>query len=279
METNRRLYTPTLASLSVAAALILFSSNAAASQPQAPKGVPAAAKYHTRGKVWVLEKDSRQVVWYQNGLKKAEGAYSGGQRQGQWRFWFGNGKIKGEGAFKSNLREGPWKLYRKNGVLRSAGDYVKNRREGHWKFYMTDGKTVESEGPYVGGMKNGEWNSYYDNGQVFYKGQYKNDLADGGWTYFYKNGKPYQKGNFRKDVRVGEWTICIQPGGPCGKEFMRSGQTPRTTRIDLDTLNGNSKRRFSGQDTSDPKALLESLDTGGVPDRVPDSIPNSSWQD
>lgn len=277
MEFNCRFYMPTAATLSLAGALFLFSSNAAASQPQPPKGVPAGATYHTRGKVWVLENAKNQTVWYQNGLKKAEGEYRDRKRAGPWKFWFENGKLKGEGGFQANLREGPWKLYTKTGILRSAGEYRKNRREGQWQYYFSSGK-VESEGPYKGGLKNGDWVSYYDNGQVFYKGQYQNDLANGLWTYYYKNGKPYQKGQFRKDVRIGQWLICIHPGGPCGKENLRSGQTPRTTRIDIKTLNTDARGRFKGQDTSNPKALLESLDTGGVPDKVPDSLPNN-WQD
>ena len=144
-----------------------------------------------------------------------------------------------------------------------------------WTFYYSSGK-VESRGPYVGGLKNGEWISYYDNGQIFYKGNYQNDFAQGNWNYFFQNGQPYQTGEFRKDVRVGEWTICIQPGGPCGKEQLRSGQTPRTTHIDLNTLNGDGPQPQG--DTSNPKALLESLDTGGVPDEVPSSLPNN-WQE
>ena len=257
----------------LALALALWASNAAASQPSPPAGVPAGASFHEGGKVWVLEADGRQIVWYQNGLKKAEGEWRNRQREGQWQFWFESGKLKGEGGFAANLREGPWKLYTKNGVLYAAGEYRKNRREGHWKFFYAGG-AVESEGPYAGGMRNGEWTSYYDNGQVFYKGQYKNDLAQGTWTYFYKNGQAYQKGEFKNDVRVGQWTICIQPGGPCGKETLRSGQTPRTTRIDLQTVEG---KRLPNN-TNDPKALLEGLDTGGVPDEVPSAIPNT-WQD
>ena len=263
----------------IARAGLLFASQAAASQPQPPKGVPATASYHAKGKVWFVENGGVQTVWYANGVKKAEGKFRSRLRQGQWSFWFPSGKLKAVGAFKDSKREGTWKLYSKKGTLRSTGNYIQNRREGQWQFFMTNGKTEESEGLYKGGLKNGEWKSYYDNGKVFYSGQYQNDLAHGNWQYFYKNGKPYQKGQFRKDVRVGEWIICIQPGGPCGKEQLRSGRTPRTTRIDLNTIQGGSRPGFTGRvnDTSDPKALLESLDTGGVPDRVPEGIPGPGW--
>jgi hypothetical protein len=144
--------------------------------------------------------------------------------------------------------------------------------------YYASGK-VESQGTYRGGLKNGEWTSYYASGQVFYKGQYTNDLAQGVWTYYFQGGEPYQTGRYQNDVRVGDWTICIQPGGPCAKERLRSGQTPRTTRIDPASLQSDGRgQHLPGNNTSNPKALLESLDTGGVPDEVPSSVPDS-WRD
>lgn len=240
-----------------------YAPAAWAAEPARPGAVDSGARYQEAARVWILESGGRQVVWYESGVKKAEGGFVNRQREGQWTFYYPNGARKGEGAFRANLREGGWKLYASAGYLQAEGAYKADRREGPWKTYYASGR-VASQGPYLAGKKHGEWVNYYEDGQVFYRGAYQTDAAHGPWVYFFANGQPFQQGHFQNDVRVGSWRICIQPGGPCGDETYSAPAVPRRTGLTASDLFPRAPAN-----ASDPGAVLDSLENGGVPDSTP----------
>ncbi len=245
-----------------------------AAEPARPGGVAGGARFDERARVWVLQSADRQVVWFESGVKKAEGGFSGNQRVGQWAFFHPGGQRKAEGSYRANLRHGRWRLYDDAGKLRSEGDYQNNRREGEWVFYYASGK-VESRGSYQNDRKHGSWQNFYENGQLFYRGEYRQDQAEGQWTYYYSGGQIYQQGAYRADVRSGAWTICVQPG-ECSQEVFQSPNVPRRSGVTLESA--LPARPAAASDTSNPAAILESLDNGGVPDGTP-SILNERWTD
>ncbi len=251
--------------------ILLIACSALPGEVNRPRQVDHQAKYLERARVWLLEKKGQQHVWYADGTPKAHGDFRNNQREGYWKFYYPNGKLKGEGTFVHNLREKLWKLYYDTGALKEEGQYEKNRKEGHWKRYYP-GDVLESEGDYVHGKKEGVWHNYYDNGQAFYTGTYHNDLAEGKWTYFFKNGAAYQSGSYQKDVRVGKWRVCIFPLGPCEDINYHPSATPRMAGLPPPEA-GSSRAR----DTSNPAALLESLDTGPVPEQVPEALRKKNW--
>lgn len=235
-----------------------------------PAGVASSAQYLEAARVWVLEAGGQQTVWYQDGTKKAEGSMANGQRQGSWVFYYANGNKKAEGAYQANLRQGHWKNYTATGRLLSEGDYRNNLREGEWVFYYPGGQ-VETRGHFQSGQRHGAWINYYETGQIFYQGQYANGKASGAWVYYYAGGQLYQRGTFQNDVRVGAWNICIQPNGPCGTETYEVVRVPPLANI---APSGSTIR--TPTNTSDPGAILDALENGGVPDDVPASL-NNGW--
>ena len=240
-----------------------------------PSRVPADAVFHKQAKVWVQNAGGTQTVWYNDGTMKAKGKMTGKHRNGQWQFWWTTGKLKGEGPYKNNRKHGAWKLYYKTGRLMATGNYVENSREGTWITYHPSGRKA-STGPYKNNRKEGQWTNFYESGKVFYKGHYSRDMAHGSWEYFFENGKVHQKGQFRRDRRVGSWYICVFAAGPCGNQAFNNPRSPSFSGVPPAGTRPGTARRPGGRDTSDPMKLLESMDAGGVPDKVPPSLRKSN---
>lgn len=212
-----------------------------------PAKVAAGAWFHKKGNVWVLDKAGHRQVWYKNGITKATG------------------------KFVNRRREGSWKFYYPNGSKKAAGNFVAGVRQGDWEFYYKSGKT-KMKGPYVSGLRSGLWLNYYKNGKMFYKGNYKYNKQNGEWSYFFQKGQLHQKGHFLKGVRYGNWRICVQPAGPCGTERYSHARSPRRSMLSLKI----KKKKHS---TKNPAALLDSMDSGHVPDRTPSSLSKKSpWR-
>ncbi len=240
-----------------------------------PSQVPAAATYHEKAKVWVLDENGAQTVWYDNGVMKARGAMNGTQRNGAWQFWWETGNLKGEGPYNNNRKHGVWKYFYKTGRLISTGNYVNNMRQGQWITYHPSGKK-SGEGAYSDNAKSGVWTNYYESGQVFYKGTYEKDMAHGTWEYFFEGGQVHQKGEFRLDRRVGSWYICVFASGPCQHQAFNNPQAPAFSG--MPPADPGVSSNTGTRDTSNPMKLLESMDAGGVPDAVPPSVKkNNGW--
>ncbi len=234
-----------------------------------PPGVASGAQFDTRGRVWVLTSANRQVVWYENGVKKAEGPFEKNQKTGLWTHYYENGKLKGSGNYEANLKQGAWKIYHSTGALESEGAFKNDAKSGKWTFYDKDGKK-SAEGEYRAGLKEGAWVSFYPNGQVASKGSYRAGEASGPWEYFFQNGQPFQSGQFDGDVRIGTWQVCVTPQGPCGKEVYntssRSG-APRVSGLNPAEMTSQEIKNARGN----PGHVLESME-GDVPDAVPPSV-------
>lgn len=240
-----------------------------------PPGVAPGATFDSRGHVWVLTANNQQVIWFENGVKKAEGPFEHNQKRGVWTHFYESGKIKGTGAYEANLKQGPWKIYHPEGKVESEGSFKNDARSGKWVYYDKMGNK-SAEGEFRAGMKEGPWVSYYGNGQVASRGSYRAGEAQGAWEYFFEKGQPFQSGQFDGDVRIGTWTICVAPQGPCGKEVYNSASksgAPAVSGLNPAELTSQEIRNAKGN----PARVLESME-GDVPDAVPSSI-NQKWND
>ncbi len=227
--------------------LFLLLAGALSANQNRPASLPEDARYVAAHKVWVLESEDHQTVWYANGTKKAEGRLHKGKREGHWVFFYANGNKRAEGSYSAGRMTGPWKLYYRSGKLQAEGEYRNNTRHGTWIIYYESGRK-KSEGTYTGGIKNGPWTEYYESGNVFFKGHYVGGLAHGPWVYYFQDGSFYQSGTYTEDVRTGQWKICIAPGGPCGEEVMRQSDVPRVSGLP----------REGGPAPKDPMSILDS---------------------
>jgi len=231
-----------------------------------PAGVPADAVKHPSG-LWVQRTAAQEGVWFASGQLKARGPLKAGQRQGNWEFFTEKGKLRARGPYEAGKMHGSWEIFASSGYLLASGAYRGGQKDGPWNYFFSSGKK-ESEGSYVRGKKHGPWVNYYASGQVFYRGNYEYGQAHGPWEYYFENGKIHQKGQFLSDVRSGSWYICIFSEGPCQSQSFDQPKAPR-----ISSMPPADSKNFA-RDTSNPAAVLESMDSGPVPDKVPAGLGN-----
>jgi len=245
--------------------LTVYSIHSTA-QPPRPSAVDARASYVEAHRVWLLERDGKQIVWFENGIKKSEGGMVQGKRSGDWNFWYENGKPKGSGPYTAGAKNGIWKYFFETGALEAQGLYRDDRREGAWNFFYPNG-TKRLEGSYTGGLRQGVWINYYETGRVFFKGEYRDGLASGAWEYYFQNGQLNQKGEYQNETRVGAWTVCIFPSSPCQTENFGPVNVPRESGVPL--VSDPTPRV---NNTRNPGQLLDSMEQDSVPEDVPPSV-------
>src|SRR5690606_36168466 len=123
-----------------------------------------------------------------NGQVKARGCVGRGadgnyRRQGPWTFWYENGQKKAEGAFKDDKKEGPWTYWHVNGQKESEGAYKNGKREGPWTAWYENGQKM-AEGAYKDGKREGRWTYWYANGQKGAEGAYKDGRRECGRNWW-----------------------------------------------------------------------------------------------
>lgn len=105
---------------------------------------------------WVFFSDVMER--YQDGSKKAQGAFHSGDKQGLWTYWYPSGRKQCEGRFVAGWQDGEWSFWRENGQLRARGVIgIDGFKEGLWQYGDTDGTDLK-EDDYVAqfGLADGE---------------------------------------------------------------------------------------------------------------------------
>jgi len=77
-----------------------------------------------------------------SGLKKSEGTYLNGKKEGNWIYWhevFGPHIIESKGYYKLGYRDGLWEYWYPNGEKREIGNLTNQERVGKWTYYNEDG--------------------------------------------------------------------------------------------------------------------------------------------
>jgi len=77
-----------------------------------------------------------------SGLKKSEGTYLNGKKEGNWIYWhevFGPHNIESKGYYKLGYRDGLWEYWYPNGEKREIGNLTNQERVGKWTYYNEDG--------------------------------------------------------------------------------------------------------------------------------------------
>ena len=116
-------------------------------------------------------------------LKRTEGNYKDGEKDGVWTFFKRDGEKYIEGAF--------W-------GVDSQGDPIK---DGVWTYYPFNGK-LHAEHTYKDGEKDGKWTDWHENGQKASDQTYKNGKPDGLWTNWYENGQKQSEGTVKEGKKV-----------------------------------------------------------------------------
>ena len=76
-------------------------------------------------------------LWYENGLKKAEGPNKGKCRVGLWTWYYQSGQKWKEGNYSENgcsTRDGSWVVWKKNGEKSEESVYIEGSFESRQKY-------------------------------------------------------------------------------------------------------------------------------------------------
>ena len=105
-----------------------------------PDGTPKTVKYYKGESKEVLVKE---ILYYEDGQKKLEGAYKDGERTGQWAYWYANGNLWSQGVYKDGLENGLKTVWHENGQKYYEGNLIDGTRIGVWKFWEKDGSLIK----------------------------------------------------------------------------------------------------------------------------------------
>lgn len=226
------------------------------------------------GKGFEYGKDGRIITFlsYKDGflrsIEKVNRLNSSGQQTGYWVEFYPNGRVKWEGNFTGGLKNGIFKFYTKRGDLdrlekyqageliedadetvvldirkeyyadgsvKMIGSYREGSRQGVFRSYDQEGQ-VESSTLYennikVGegimdkeGREQGDWILFYPTGETFAEGAYEDGKRIGLWKFYHQNGKLSQKGNYRDGLSHGDWTWYFENGSVKREEGYRKGK-------------------------------------------------------
>jgi antitoxin component YwqK of YwqJK toxin-antitoxin module len=83
----------------------------------------------------------KAIHYFMSGLKKSEGTYLNGIKDGNWTYWyevFGQDMIESKGHYKLGNRDGLWEYWYPNGEKREVGNLTNQERNGKWTYYNED---------------------------------------------------------------------------------------------------------------------------------------------
>ena len=134
----------------------------------------------------VFLRTGKWVLYYESGVKKAEGFYSRGNEDG----------VRDKRGNLLDGREGEWNFWYEHGQLMARGFFRNGKDNGQWMFWHEDGE-MDQTGSFRNGKPEGEWTSWYPNGTLRAKERFKKGKPDGEWVTWHKNGRLKEKRRFR----------------------------------------------------------------------------------
>jgi antitoxin component YwqK of YwqJK toxin-antitoxin module len=105
-----------------------------------PDGTPKTIKYYKSDAKEVVVKE---ILYYENGQKKLEGAYKNGERIGKWSYWYANGNLWSQGEYLNGHENGLKTVYHENGQKYYEGNLKDGTRIGKWNFWEMDGTLIK----------------------------------------------------------------------------------------------------------------------------------------
>lgn len=109
--------------------------------------------------------DGPRTLWHPNGVKKGEGTFLAGRRQGAWTFWYESGQKRWEGTFVEDRSEGLERSWFENGQLEYEGTFRKELRDGPWQRWHDNGRPAVY-GHYRAGEREGEFRYWGYDGEL-----------------------------------------------------------------------------------------------------------------
>jgi len=109
--------------------------------------------------------DGHTTLWHENGVKKGEGLFRNGKKQGPWTWWYPSGQKRWEGTYVDDHPQGLERSWFENGQLEYEGSFQGEEREGTWaRWYDTGQQAVV--GKYRQGQREGEFRCWSYEGEL-----------------------------------------------------------------------------------------------------------------
>ena len=105
-----------------------------------PWHLPSQEIFHPK-----VYKDGKCQIYFESGVKAAEGTILKGRRQNSWKHHYDSGTLMAEGDYNDGLKTGVWVYYYGNGNIKSQGKYKTDLKQGKWKDWDRAGVLIESE--------------------------------------------------------------------------------------------------------------------------------------
>ena len=109
----------------------------------------------------ILDFDGDSI--YDPPLKKMEGSYLSGDKEGTWTKWFANGNRKEESNFKTGKLSGSITKWYESGTKAEEGNYDNGKQNGKWTWYWESGIKKEIT-TFIDGQQEGLWITWYKDG-------------------------------------------------------------------------------------------------------------------
>jgi antitoxin component YwqK of YwqJK toxin-antitoxin module len=119
------------------------------------------------------QRDGTSTEYSVTGEIIAQGQYSEGEKNGEWKYK--SGEITESGKYITGLRDGIWKSYYSNGKLKFKGNYIQGSPDGEQTTYYENGRTKEVQF-YQMGIRQKTWKKYSEEGLAFLVISYRDDI-------------------------------------------------------------------------------------------------------
>ena len=82
----------------------------------------------------------KNLCKYENGLKRSEGNFKDGKKDGKWTEWYENGQKKSGGYYKDGKKHGKYTVWYENGQKEAEVNYKDGKEDGKWTKWHKNGK-------------------------------------------------------------------------------------------------------------------------------------------
>lgn len=172
------------------------------------------------------------IEFHPNEVKKLEGNYVNGKRDGIFKEYDENGKLLNiydysEGELVDNETSldviEQDKYYYPSGQIKRIETKQGSKKQGFTKTFDENGNVILSQ-IFINdtlyaegntdelGRKIGEWKYYWKNGKLKSTGTYNVGLKNGAWKYYFETGELEQEGFWKNDKLDGEWIWYFKDG-------------------------------------------------------------------
>lgn len=197
--------------------------------------------------------------YFENGIKKSEGAFADGKKEGLWKFYFKTGDIKEEITYKNgeqvrykefyfnnnpkveyNLKgtavDGKATVYYSNGRPKAIYDYVDDKINGTEKAFYRNGSdkyTVKN----ISGSIEGPYTEYFDNGKMSSQYTFVKGKREGPGKDFYNNqaNTLYSEGLYKDNNATGPWKFYYKNGKVSSEGTFKDGEKDGVWKSYYDT--------------------------------------------